>query len=445
MTSAINPSAQTPHHATSASPANSGTTSPHPGAVPAQLPVRSYASATKTASSAIQSPAGASAPNAKSNESPVNGANTIAHGGSQPNGTPAGADHGRKPSVVINASGASGTIPNGGPVSANGGRPHINFGAMNASPLPQHAAPNPAQASSLPAPPSNPRVISPAHSPSPIPQPQASGGRPPSGLQNQTNGMTFGQLGGEGDQVRVVAQDTLTVESQSLTNEQFRQSQGPLGPGGPSMHERRQSSQSMQGDMSNPNMQNMRGPYMQGGPAGRGRGGFPGQPYGGMPSPGMGYRQPSGGPPGPRQSMPPQFQPGGPTPNSPYMRAGSPAVNHARPNMQQYGYPQHSQVRTSVHLFRAHPEHCTTAISSREQIRVCHSATTCALHLTFSRRGETNHDYYTDAVLKFRPIRRLLPAVLRSVSGPASAKSAPSIPKPVQCSTGSDATALQSA
>ncbi|KAK3679462.1 hypothetical protein LTR78_001023 [Recurvomyces mirabilis] len=321
MTSAIAPSAQAPppHATTDAQHTASGTTSPLPGAVPAQLPARSYATATKTASPASQTPAGASTQNAKSTDSPVNGAHPIAHGGSQPNGansnnTPA--DHARKPSVVISAAGASGSIPNGGPVSVNG-RPHINFGAMNVSPLPQHAAPFQAQNASLSTPGSNnPRVISPAHSPSPIPQPQASGGRPPAGLQNQTNGVTFGQLGGEG--------------------EQFRQNQPPLGPGMPSMHERRQSSHS---DMSNSNMQqNMNRNFMP--PGGRGRG-FPNQPYGGMPSPGPNYRSMSGQQ-ATRPNMPPQFQPG-PQPGSPFMRSGSPAVNHPRPSMPSYGY-SHQQV-----------------------------------------------------------------------------------------------------
>ena len=181
----------------------SGTTSPLSGAVPAQLPVRSYANATKTASPAPPPPAGASAQNAKSTESSVNGASPTAHGGSQPNGTSAHADHAKKPSVVINASGASGYTPNGGPVSATT-RPPISFGQMNGpgtSPLPQQSVPYQSQTASLPAPSRDPRVTSPAHSPSPIPQPPASGGRPPSSLQNQGNGVTFGQLGGESDQV----------------------------------------------------------------------------------------------------------------------------------------------------------------------------------------------------------------------------------------------------
>ena len=216
MTSAIPPTAQalstTTPSSGSAPAAASGTSSPPSGAVPAQLPGRSYASATKTASTSSFTPAGASAPssNAKpSTESPVNGANAMAQGGPQAasaaaNGNPSNStEHGRKPSVIISASGASGSIPNGGPVSANG-RPPINFGSMNAqgSPLPPASVPYQSQAS-LPAPPRDPRVTSPAHSPSPIPQPPASGGRPPSSFQNSSNGMTFGSMGGDGEQVSV--------------------------------------------------------------------------------------------------------------------------------------------------------------------------------------------------------------------------------------------------
>ena len=214
MTSAIPPSTRNTLNAeqpTDASSAVSGTISPLSGAVPAQLPVRSYANASKTATQTTPTPAGASAPtqNAKSaTESPVNGANAMAQGGSQaasavPNGTPSHAEHGKKPSVVINASGASGYTPNGGPVSANG-RPPISFGSMNSqgSPLPPASVPNQSQnLNNLPAPRTDPRVISPAHSPSPIPQPPASGGRPPSGLNQGNGGMTFGSMG-DSEQVR---------------------------------------------------------------------------------------------------------------------------------------------------------------------------------------------------------------------------------------------------
>lgn len=193
------------------------TSSPLSGAVPAQLPVRSYASATKTATPASSTPAGASssaAHNAKpASDSPVNGANSMAQGGPQtgntvPNGTPNSGDHGRKPSVTINASGASGYTPNGGPVSSNGRAPNISFGSMNqSSPLPTASAPYQSQTSSLATPQANPRTTTPTHSPSPIPQPPASGGRPPSSLQNQSNGMQFGSMGG-GDAEQVSAFDT---------------------------------------------------------------------------------------------------------------------------------------------------------------------------------------------------------------------------------------------
>ncbi|KAK4547614.1 hypothetical protein LTR36_000571 [Oleoguttula mirabilis] len=342
MTSAISHNAQNPLSATHASHAASGTTSPLAGAVPAQLPVRSYANATKTASPAPPTPAGASAQNAKSTDTPVNGANATAHGGSQPNGASAHADHAKKPSVVINASGASGQIPNGGPVGQNG-RPPINFGSMGASgsPVPQPSAPYQSQTSSLPAPRADPRVISPAHSPSPIPQPQASGGRPPAGLQNQGNGMTFGSMGGEHDSVGLM-RDFARSTAEFLANAepQMRQSQMPLGPGMPSMHERRQSSQSMHSDIGQPNMQNMnRGFAPQGG---RGRG-YPQQQFGTMPSPGPNYRPLQGQ--APRATMAPQFQP---QPNSPYAAGrSSPAVRPAQPYQHQqhaqmpYGYPQH--------------------------------------------------------------------------------------------------------
>ncbi len=254
----------------------------------------------------------------------------MAQGGPQaasavPNGTP-NTEHGRKPSVVvISAQGASGSTPNGGPVGQNS-RPPISFGMMNqgGSPAPSASAPYQSQTSSLPAPQRDPRVISPAHSPSPIPQPPASGGRPPSAFQNQNNGMTFGSMGGESDPV---SDDHLTVLAIQTTNthRQMRQNHnGPLGPGMPS-HERRVSNQSMHGD---PNMNRNFAP-----PNGRGRS-FQ-APYASQ-SPGMPYRQMPGGPPRPGSNMPPQFQ--SMPPGSPYNRGrNSPALPHQQPNMP----PQH--------------------------------------------------------------------------------------------------------
>jgi translation initiation factor 4G len=64
------------------------------------------------------------------------------------------------------------------------------------SPAPTHSIPHQSQGTpSVPiAVPNNPRVASPAQSPSPIPPSGASGGRPPSGLQSQGNGLSFGSL-----------------------------------------------------------------------------------------------------------------------------------------------------------------------------------------------------------------------------------------------------------
>ena len=210
MTSAIVSSTPNLHNAqeqASAPSTATDSTSPLSGAVPAQQPGRSYASAI-TATQTPPTPAGASAPaqNAKAvSESSVNGAPQTAQGGPQaannvPNGTPS-SEHSRKPSVVISASGAAGSLPSGGPVQGGGGRPPITFGNMSSqgSPLMPTGVPQQSQTGLA----ANPRVISPAHSPSPIPQPPVSGGpRPPSTLQqSQSNGMTFGSMGGDGEQV----------------------------------------------------------------------------------------------------------------------------------------------------------------------------------------------------------------------------------------------------
>lgn len=200
MTSAV--SASAPHHATTPS-LSTGTTSPQSGAVPAQHPVRSYATATKTATPPTSAGASAPAQHAKTaSDTQMNGGS--AQGGSQPNNSAMnghGSDHGRKPSVVISASGASGSYPNGGPVQNGGSRPAISFGSMSAPGAePQGNPPFQQQNASLPAPRQqhDPRVTSPAHSPSPIPQPPASGGRPPS-ISGQNNGLAFGSLPADND------------------------------------------------------------------------------------------------------------------------------------------------------------------------------------------------------------------------------------------------------
>ncbi|SMQ49013.1 unnamed protein product [Zymoseptoria tritici ST99CH_3D7] len=337
MTSALPASSQ--NSASAASHArnssnNSGTTTPSSGAVPAQLPVRSYASATKTATPPTS--VGASAPpqHAKSAaDSQMNG--NMAQGGSQPthNGIANGSsDHSRKPSVVINASGASGSYPNGGPVGQNG-RPAISFGSMNApsAESPANVSSQP-QNTSLPTPSRDPRVTSPAHSPSPIPQPAASGGRPPANLPGQNNAvLNFGAMPADTEMMR---------------------GQHPSGAmGNLPMHERRASSQSMQSEVSNQGMNpNMNRQNFQPQGRGSGRGYQQGQQF--MSSPGPSFRNMNNQPG--RPNMPPAFQQGQ-APGSPFNRPaarGSPSPMPAQPNMQQGhmgpnhqmqypGYPHH--------------------------------------------------------------------------------------------------------
>jgi translation initiation factor 4G len=125
---------------------------------------------------------------------PAVSAPAIAHSSSAANG--GSTDHNRKSSVTISANGPSSYV-NGGPV---GGSKGIQFGSITDSPAVSHSTPQISQtAASAPISIPNPRVTSPAQSPSPIPQPSASGGRPPSGLAGQGNGPTFGSLGGDGD------------------------------------------------------------------------------------------------------------------------------------------------------------------------------------------------------------------------------------------------------
>lgn len=170
---------------------------------------KTYANATKKPASSSDSTSapltvGGSAPAAQhgksSSVSPVNGKPmqqssglTIVNGGPQ-------GDHGRKPSVTITSAGASGYIPNGG---SAGSRPSsIQFGSMNQQTSPNMGGPavlanqsNLGLSQSM-----NPRITSPQTSPSPIPQPASSGGRPPpSTYQSQGNGPSFGSFGESGD------------------------------------------------------------------------------------------------------------------------------------------------------------------------------------------------------------------------------------------------------
>ncbi|KAI2467000.1 hypothetical protein F4781DRAFT_433861 [Annulohypoxylon bovei var. microspora] len=238
----------------------------------------------------------------------------VAHGTLNANGV---ADHSRKSSVTMSANGPNSYSTNGGTA---GGKASIQFGYQE-SPAASHSSPQPGVAP-IPIPDSNPRVTTPQASPSPIPQPSASGGRPPSGTAQQ--GMTFGSFGGDSDRPHMrttsVSQDPSSLASQH------------------SPHMRRGSNVS---DMSNhagpPHMG--RGNFQS---AGRGRGfsnnsynqpmGYPPQHYNRAPqNPGRG-------------GMPPAFtnprqQPYGTPP--PHNR--SPALPQAMPhppNMPPTGMPQ---------------------------------------------------------------------------------------------------------
>ena len=117
----------------------------------------------------------------------------ISRGSAIVNGGP---DHARKSSVTISANAPAGHIANGGHVGAH---KNIQFG-FNESPAVAHSTPQMGGAAPIPIPGGgNPRIQSPAHSPSPIPQmPQQSGGgqRAPNMTQAP---LTFGSFPGDND------------------------------------------------------------------------------------------------------------------------------------------------------------------------------------------------------------------------------------------------------
>ncbi|KAI9765477.1 MAG: hypothetical protein M1835_007370 [Candelina submexicana] len=320
-----------------------GTTSPL-AAAPAPATARSYANATRkpfspptasnTASSSPALAVGSSAPAQHGRNTSLSSVNskgsvlpavpTIVNSTNVVNGSSASNDHNRNPSVTISAAAPSGYMPNGntaaGPPS---GPSSIQFGSVSQS----------SQQSSLPVASPNPRISSPATSPSPIPQPAASGGRPPSGLQGQGNALNFGSIGVESGEVH-----------QQLRSPHVPQSS--LAPGPQPSHLRRESSQSSHSDMSNPSMNAgpSRGNYPSQGGRGGGRGfGQPYQPQApSMHSPNPSFRamsnQQRGGP-----SMGPPYQGQGRQLNPPFMHSPhqgvrSPALTNSHPgtpNMQQ--------------------------------------------------------------------------------------------------------------
>lgn len=335
--------------------------------------------------------------------SPVNGRfsmqNNQSPGVTIVNGAPgAQGDHSRKPSVTISSAGTSGFIPNGGPSGAGPHRTNsIQFGSLDqqGSPSMLHAQPQSGLAGNQSV---NPRISSPSNSPSPIPQPASSGGRPPSTYHAQGNAPNFGSFGESGDAVSdnddehkndkkaetddVVPFSACVPSFWSADNanhrlqRQMRPNQMPINAGPQATHLRRESSQSAHSDMSGHIPAGPGGPNRPGyqGGGGRGRGysqsGYQNQmPY----SPGPNYRntpnQPRGGP-----NMGPQFHNQGrplapPFPNSPHQRSPAMANAHpvtpqmnqvpmAHPQMPQYGYNQHmppQPVRTPSTAFFPRP------------------------------------------------------------------------------------------
>jgi len=296
---------------TTSSPASSATvaTTPAPPATRS-----SYANATKKISDPIIASSAAppvvggphTAHHGKSaSASPVNGASlkpavptmpAIVSGG--PNGGSA-SDHSRKSSVHIKQ-----TPPTAGPPSG------IKFGSLAASPAPVHATP--ALQGALNPQASNPRIASPAHSPSPIPTP-ISGGPKPDGLPTRPN-LIFGGQGGDSND----ANSRPTMPSQS----------NPL-PQAQAQHLRHESSQSAHSDMGNGSMGRAYAPN-----AGRGRG-FQPQHY----NPNMANHSPQPYRPLPHQQMgrgmAPAFQPQGMhQQGSPYRQTRSPAMTPATMHQQ---------------------------------------------------------------------------------------------------------------
>ncbi|KAI1640240.1 hypothetical protein F4809DRAFT_637908 [Biscogniauxia mediterranea] len=239
----------------------------------------------------------------------VPGAPPVAHGTSNMNGL---SDHSHKSSVTMSANGPNSHSANGGSVGNK-----IQFGFH--SPAPSHSSPQPGSAP-IPIPGhKDPRVTDPQNSPSPIPPPSASGGRPPSSTTQQVNTMTFGSFGGDAERPH--------IRTPSASHEH-----NTLGPQN-TQHIRRGSNVS---DISN-----QAGPP----PGGMGRGNFPG---GGRGRGGYNGYQPTGYPPNYRGSqgnqgrggMPPNFgnrqQPYGtpPThPRSPAPAAAMPQPPTMPPNM----------------------------------------------------------------------------------------------------------------
>ncbi|KAL8832713.1 MAG: hypothetical protein Q9170_004775 [Blastenia crenularia] len=349
-----NSASQSVAQASSNSASLSGRTPPQ-AAGTAPPPAKSYANATKKQSSptSATNSSGSVAPaqhgkadsislNGKGPITPavpaVGGAPTIVNGNTSASSSSGPVDHSRKASITITPAGTSGYLPNGGQV---GGKPaggkDIQFGTFNkdGSPALSNAVLQPSQSTNSLAVnlPQNPRVTSPAASPSPIPQPPASGGRPPSSFPAQANGMSFGSMFAGDD-----------------PNRQMRSNmpQSNLGPVPQATHLRRESSQSGHSDYGN----NVMGPNANRGgyppQGGRGARAYSGQ-YTQQQQMGYGQGQNFRAPSQPRgaQNVPSPYSSrqalAAPYSSSPHQATRSPALAHSQPAH----HPQPGQIPMS--------------------------------------------------------------------------------------------------
>lgn len=241
---------------------------------------------------------------------PVSAASpAVAHGTSSANGE----SHARDPSVTL----ANG--PSGASAPKN-----IQFGFQD-SPAASHSSPQPGSAP-IAIPGGNPRVTSPQNSPSPIPQPSATGGGRPLSGAAPGNAMTFGSFGGDSERPHMrtasSSQDPNALASHA------------------SPHMRRSSSHS-HNDMGSQQIPPQPGMGRGGFPgAGRGRGSFNNynQPNMGYPpGPNFGRGAPNQG----RGGMPPNFNPNSRQPpfGTPPQAHRSPAMNPAIPHQQPPNVP----------------------------------------------------------------------------------------------------------
>ncbi|RDA93333.1 hypothetical protein CP533_0307 [Ophiocordyceps camponoti-saundersi (nom. inval.)] len=317
MTSPANRQNPIPATTTSATTAASYASAAGAPKKPAQAPVVATSSHPPSAAGGVSAPfpqnAKAASPSPVNGKSAAAAAAAVSHGSSAANGSTS--DHTRKSSVTMAASGPNSYAANGGPVG--GSKSGIQFGYD--SPAMAHSTPQVGTSAPISIPGGNPRVTSPAHSPSPIPQPSHSGGRPPSGLQQHTGQMTFGSLSSDGE--RHMRQASVPPNPNPMVSQ-------------PGAHFRRESGHSVQSENHGAPG---RGNFPPQG--GRGRGGF--NPHGNSYNNQMGFppnNQFRNGP-GQGRSMAPTFQPQArsmPYPNSP-QPSRSPALVPSMPNTPNMG------------------------------------------------------------------------------------------------------------